>query len=137
MELDLLLGEACVIKIGDTFLAMPSRTGQMHLTFVIATLDRPYEVQRLIVVNASTSNTEGDMSCLLSPNDADAHPWIRHDSFIYYKMMTDMTECVLAAYDARQPASHHLLMRIQRGALLSPHTPRQYVNSIKLVAQHS
>ena len=115
-----------MIRVGDTFLSMPSRSGQYHLTFVIAKYDRPYEVSKLLVVNASTLRWDSDHTCILSPTDSDAHPWIRHDSCVRYRDMEVMTEEVVREHDRERPASPALVKRIQQGALLSPKTPRQY-----------
>ncbi|MCL2822847.1 MAG: hypothetical protein FWD57_02545 [Polyangiaceae bacterium] len=115
-----------VIRVGDTFLGFPSRSGQYHLTFVIAKYERPYEVPKLLVVNASTLQCDSERTCILSPTDSDAHPWIRHDSYVCYCWMEVMTEEVIREHDRERPASPALVKRIQQGALLSTETPRQY-----------
>ena len=109
-----------MIRVGDTFLGFPSRSGQYHLTFVIAKYDRPYEVSKLLVVNVSTLRGDSDRTCILSPTDSDAHPWIRHDSYVRYSRMEVMTEEVIREHDRERPASPMLLRRIQKGALASP-----------------
>ena len=119
-----------VINLGDTFLAMPSPNGTLHLTFVIAWYSLTDGTRKLVVVNASSAHGPVDRTCMLLPTDPDAHPWIKHDSFVFYAHMDLYSERELLNYKPRQPASRDLLRRIQRGALASDLTPAKYRKSI-------
>ncbi|MCL2823989.1 MAG: hypothetical protein FWD57_08360 [Polyangiaceae bacterium] len=116
-----------MIDLGEAVLANPSAVGTLHLTFVIARGNRANKPPDAILVNATTVRGSCDRSCILTPTDSDAHPWIKHESYIYYKMMTQLSESVLKSKKRQKPASPELLERILQGAITSRYTPPKYL----------
>ena len=120
-----------MIKLGDAFMAMPSRSGTKHLSVVLAFRLRARHLPAVIMANATTMRAWADLSCVLRPDDVDAHPLIQHESFVVYQRMIERSEESMLREERVAPVSAALLLRMHRGAFASRHTPPEFVPFLK------
>ena len=120
-----------MIELGDAFISMPSSAGTKHLCVVLAFRTKPRCGRTVILVNVTTARGFIDRSCILCPDDADAHPFVRHRSFVSYEQMCERSESLLLSEDPAAPVSSALLLRMLRGAFASPLTPNGFVPFLK------
>ena len=117
-----------MLSCGDTFLIPKSKNEVEHLWVVVT---EPGEDGRAVCVNISTRQEYSDSTVVLKPGE---HPYIKHDSIVYYTdaQVLDLNS-VEAALNAKtrsfvcqdhESCSEALLKRIQKGLIDSPHTPK-------------
>ena len=114
---------------GDAFFIAPSGSvGVSHLWVVLAvyTPDLSYEPYAAIV-NITSMSKRADKTCLLTPGDGDAHPFVTHESFAFYGGIMEVEVAALLSLDAqtrRAPVCDALLSRLRAGLHRSPHARR-------------
>lgn len=98
-------------------------TKDSHLWIVIS---EPDDAGRVLIVNLTTKRTTSDATVVLVPGD---HPYVKHDTAVAFAYARLAKVDTLEALVNEGPGSFHadippaLLMRIQQGLLVSPHTP--------------
>lgn len=113
--------------VGATFCLRPSLSQAEHLFFV---LNNPMDFEGLpkqscLLVNASTPNGRHDTTCIIP---AQCHPFIGHDSFMYYRYAriekADFLEANVLSdepqYRAHDPVPLKLIAFILSRMVLSP-----------------
>lgn len=112
------------MECGDTFL-MPAPGGiaTPHL-WIVVTVPEP-ETQLCAIVSVTTLRNSKDQTVLLRRGD---HPFIRHDSTIFYgdAMIVDVrrldAECAAGLAVAKDSCTAAILKFVQDGVLASPFT---------------
>lgn len=113
------------VQPGDTFYGDPRSLGSQvaHLWVVVAVyedeLDRASVLA--VLVSATTATPRMDRSCVLLPGD---HPFIHHESCMYYQKAVECPIADLAQMQPHTPVSRQLLVRIRQGLHRSPQTKR-------------
>jgi len=121
-----------VSKAGDTFTFTLDGN---HLWIALTTPEG--SAGSFIAVNL-TSVKNGrpiDDTCIIEPGE---HPWVRKQTEVYYMKAREWQVSgfdSLASYGenctAEKPASKALLLKIQKGALASPHTKDRFIEDIR------
>ncbi len=107
----------------DTFLVCESGLDD-HLWIILS--DPTVHPDQLVCVNVTTWNERRDPSCRLRSQD---HPWIRHESCIFYEepkiLKGPQLDLLLASrlIESKESVSPDVFDRIIEGALKSPHLP--------------
>lgn len=120
---------AVTITAGDTFVIDPDGGTNDHLWIVVVVFSPDYASESALLVNITSGTRFSDPACVLRPSDADAHPYVRHESYVYYaKMIERETRDLLKLGTAcrRAVASDALMARIRKGAHVSRFTPRGF-----------
>lgn len=118
------------VRPGDTFLFDPEATNKPHLWIVLAVHWPELDTSEWAIIASITSlapTARGvDRTCILGPSNADGHPFIQVDSYVFYrKMMNVEVSRLLQDGQARHvPVSERVLRMVFDGALRSPHTRR-------------
>lgn len=124
-----------IVSAGDAYLINPSGTAVVdHLWIVLAvyTPDYGYAVCATIV-NVTTVTKFADRTCILCQSDTDAHAFIRHDSYVYYRGAREVEVSdsdVFSPTRRMPPVSPELLSRMRVGLHRSPHTPRGFKSKV-------
>ena len=116
---------------GDTFIIDPSILGSRdHLWVVLFVRIPDYAyVEYASIVNVTSLTRFADRTCLLGPSDIDRHPFVTHDSYVYYAAMREIEVAeLLLVVVAKQhdPTCDALLTRMRNGVHLSPRTARGF-----------
>lgn len=120
------------IEPGETFIIDPNGAGNNHLWVVLHVYATELDGLLYAVIANVTSTGSGrwvDRACILSPNDEDSHPFVKHESYILYGAMMEIEASALASLPAncrREPVSAGLLSRIRQGAHTSKHTKKRF-----------
>ena len=112
------------MECGDTFLIpAPGGVAIPHL-WIVVTKPAP-DTNLCAIVSVTTLRNSKDQTVLLRPGD---HPFIRHDSTIFYgdAMIVDAlrlnTECAAGLAIAREKCPLQILKLVQDGVSASPFT---------------
>jgi len=108
------------MKPGDAFLGMPSYDGTMHMCVVLALSETSYGDPTVIVANLTSMVGGADKTCVVTPHDVDAHPFVRRECYVYYRKMQEMDVGSVANAQMLAPVCSTLLSRMPRGVLASP-----------------
>lgn len=111
--------------LGDTFHFDPFGAANNHLWIAIG--ERTKDGARdIVIVSITTWHQRADETCKLVCTERGMHPFVKHESFVYYRGTMIVPEAPLDAQKAnkRQRLSPELLARVQQGAHASPQTPR-------------
>lgn len=119
------------VEAGDAFLLNPSKTAVVdHLWVVLAVYTPDYSLAVCAtIVNVTTVDRFVDRSCILRPGDPDAHPFITHESYVFYR---GLREVEAGDTDTLQPGRKQtciadaLLSRMRIGLHRSQFTPRGF-----------
>ena len=112
-----------IVEPGATFLGDPSvfgTTGGNHL-WIVAYVHTPEyaTTPHAIVVNVTTARGRGDdRTCILNVGD---HPFIKHESFVYYGEAREVEVADLVAMSSQGPVSSDLFQRVRSGFRNSRH----------------
>ena len=111
----------------DTFYIDPQGGTNHHLWIVLAvyTPDLSYD-EFAIIVNITSMKKGADTTCILRPDDRDAHGFVTHESYAFFGACLDVETTKLLALSAqrRDPIPHTLLARLRIGLHKSPYTRR-------------
>jgi len=115
------------VSPGDTFIIDPNGGTNVHLWIVLAVYKPEFSYDEFaIVVNITSMKKGADMTCVLRPDDRDAHGFVTHESFAFFGGCIDVEVAKLQDLSAhrRDPVSPDLLSRLRAGLHKSPHTRR-------------
>lgn len=117
------------ISPGYTFLSPNPNYSTKHLYIIIS----PIIEEKVLIVNITSKKEKSDLSCVLQKG---IHEFLRHESVVNYKDAIDAEvkkiieaiECKL--FTPQKPISITLLLKINKGALLSPAFKPKYLKYI-------
>ena len=113
-------------RAGET-LVLPGPNFETPHLWILVT-DPVGEPPQTIIVAVSTKRFYKDSTVVLSPGD---HPWVRHESVIFYDHalipeVRHLNEAVRRRIgELNQPCTPDVLRRVQDGLLSSPRTPKR------------
>lgn len=117
-----------MLSCGDTFL-IPKSSGETEHLWIVVTDPEP-DTSFAVCVNITTKQSYSETTVILRPG---MHPFIKHDSVVYYSDAQILTlNKVQQALDARmtgvvceprEPCSRAVLEMIRQGILSSKMTP--------------
>ena len=119
------------IKPGDTFLMQPSWVVVAHLYVVLDVSETPVGVPIGLLANVTSMCPDADLSCVLRPSDDGMHPFIRHDSWVFYREMIEKDLDRFSNERRLEPMSTAVLRRIQQGAIRSRQTLPRFKTLIR------
>lgn len=119
------------VAAGDAFLINPSNTAVVnHLWIVLSVYTPDYALAACAtIVNVTTCDRFTDTTCILTPRDPDAHPFLRHRSYVFYGGLREVEAGDMDILDPLRKqtrAAPSLLSRMREGLHRSPFTPRGF-----------
>lgn len=118
------------VSPGDTFLGDPrvSQSTVGHLWIVVEVYTPDLDTCVIaIMANATSGALDCDHCCVIERGD---HPYISHQSFVYYREMVEIPVENLAHLKQLEPLSVDLLSRVRQGLHRSKFTPRGFKSKV-------
>ena len=115
------------VSRGDTFYFDPEGGSNVHLWVVLSVFRPDYShTDHAVIVSVTSMKTDADRTCILRPNDRDAHDFVCHESYADYGRCrdTEVYELEKRTDRKRRPVSPALLDRLRNGLHESPRTRR-------------
>jgi len=117
------------LRAGNAFINSESGFIPSHLWFILS--DPAKDSEHVLIVNATSAfhGRDVDSSCILKPGE---HPFIRHESYIFYDGTRQTTSQKLKeGFEAemlrfQESVSDELLLRMRTGLMQSSHTEERY-----------
>lgn len=115
-----------MLKAGQTILLPNPGQASLHLWIVLFAPDSV--THETVIVNLTTQRTHSDTTVVLQPNE---HAFVQHPTVVFYadarivdaKHLVALMEA--GAFPAHQDCSPAILLKIQQGLCVSPHTPQK------------
>ena len=117
------------LRAGDAFSNRESGSVPSHLWFILS--DPSKDSEHVLIVNATSAflGRDVDSSCILKRGD---HPFIHHDSYIFYDRAKQTTcQRLKEGFDTgllrfEESASVELLQKIRTALMRSSHTEQRH-----------
>lgn len=122
------------MKPGDAFVIDPDGGTNLHLWIVLSVFTPDLETAPwAVIVNVTSMSAHADTTCVLAPDDSDAHPFIDRKSFVAFARMREVAVRdleTLVRGNLRPPACPAFLARLRGGVHRSPHTRRGFKSKV-------
>ena len=117
------------LRAGDAFINSESGSIPSHLWFILS--DPGKDSEHVLIVNATSSflGRDVDNSCILKRGE---HPFIRHESYIFYEGAKQTTmHKLIEGFETemlrfQESASDKLLLRMRDSLMQSPHAQERH-----------